>query len=426
MSYLVLADGIPDFRQAVISFWFRVPQSSIDAAAGYEGGFVNVVPLITWGRPQIKRIWNADIQDVAVWHIPDPGTVFEIGTPSYSSGGEEPAPPSYIGVECFTGGTATLTFNIQMADYGTMRAYNYTRSRVDYFPATAHGTPSPGDGWTEAGGATGADVLTTITDFTATTELAQPEYFMVQTQVEITPARWHHLLLSFDLRGPVGAHGPPQTLDPGGTSHANTAEGTDGYARLWYAIDDVNYRGGATGDDESAWLPIGPYAVDGGGDPNAILTPNAWHVANSRTSLPFNTAPDAATYAYAPGLVPSGHGPFGIPATTAHVDKIQPVEMAELQFFTGVSFDTGDTIKRRAFISDEGGPVMPEKAEELLSQKPEILLHGSGNWIMGHNTGPPKIEDPDNPTGPPILDPAKQFTPTGKIVAFTPGPKVGA
>jgi hypothetical protein len=97
--------------------------------------------------------------------------------------------------------------------------------------------------------------------------------------------------------------------------------------------------------------------------------------------------------------------------------------MAELQIFTDVTLDTGDEPKRRAFIDyvrdndgnpieDEDGkrtlePVDPEKAEELLGKKPEILLHTSANWKAGNNTG--------------SLGP---FTPTGGINSYKPDPSL--
>jgi hypothetical protein len=67
----------------------------------------------------------------------------------------------------------------------------------------------------------------------------------------------------------------------------------------------------------------------------------------------------------------------------------------------------------------------------LLGQKPIILLHGSGNWSSGKNTGP-MIDnpdyDPDQPTSADnpiqIPDPDFQFTPTGQIVSYTPDPSL--
>jgi hypothetical protein len=131
--------------------------------------------------------------------------------------------------------------------------------------------------------------------------------------------------------------------------------------------------------------------------------------------------------------------------------------MAELQIFTGVSLDTGNETKRRAFIDGDGYPVPPVEiqktdtttgapmfdefgqpimepppAEKLLAQKPDVVLHGSGNWAKGTNTGPAKVPDPnfvpdpDHPDDPaPLIpDPAKKLEPTGKIVRYKPDPSL--
>ncbi|HEY1412395.1 MAG TPA: hypothetical protein VGF36_09645, partial [Rhodopila sp.] len=74
------------------------------------------------------------------------------------------------------------------------------------------------------------------------------------------------------------------------------------------------------------------------------------------------------------------------------------------------------------------GSELPPPAEELLGKKPNILLHGSRNWITGTNTGPPFVPDPSSPDpGNPIMipDPDFAFTPTGKIVPFSPDPSLG-
>ena len=49
--------------------------------------------------------------------------------------------------------------------------------------------------------------------------------------------------------------------------------------KFWYALDDVNYDG----EDN-----LGPYFVEGGDDRNAILTENAYDVADSETGIQHN------------------------------------------------------------------------------------------------------------------------------------------
>jgi len=76
----------------------------------------------------------------------------------------------------------------------------------------------------------------------------------------------------------------------------------------------------------------------------------------------------------------------------------------------------------RAFVDDAGKSVDPAQAETLIGAKPVILLHGTGHWQKGTNTGPPDVIDPD--TGEPAPDPAKALTPTGKIDAYSPDPSL--
>jgi hypothetical protein len=117
------------------------------------------------------------------------------------------------------------------------------------------------------------------------------------------------------------------------------------------------------------------------------------------------------------------------------VSKIYRVETAEFQMFTDITLDTGDEKSRRAFVDEKGKPVPAEKKQsqdadgkksgnsgsaEFLGKKPEILLHGSGNWINGNNTGTTGKDKDGNKI------PSGQFTPTAKIEKYKPEPKLGA
>lgn len=422
MSYLSLPAGIPAFRQAVISLWFRVPKASLERvfgplpASAQSRIFLSprIVPLLTFGPSDlITKILDGVAVNVAVYHyewtegVAPP--IFD--TPTYSMTRADPTDASYIGVCVDDHGVPNLRFNFQMTGFATLAGIVANRSRVDiYLEDPAHPPDlSLGSGWSS--GTLGA-MFTTVLD-TSYIVNNQAEVFHVETGQVIVADKWHHLLLSFDLGGPVATHGEPWDFGDGWT----IATGTDSFCRLWYALDDVNYTGAEN---------LGPYFVDGGSDPNAILTRNAYTVADSFQAYPFNCTFPRPACSYTPDPVPSQGYPLGIPAAPVYVTDVSPVELAELQIFTGVSFDTADDAKRRAFVDAEGKPVPPEKAEELLSKKPDILLHGNGNWIKGVNTGPPKVPDPSDPTKPPVPDPTKKLIPTGKITAYTPEPKLGA
>jgi hypothetical protein len=92
--------------------------------------------------------------------------------------------------------------------------------------------------------------------------------------------------------------------------------------------------------------------------------------------------------------------------------------LAELQIFTGVTLDTTLVTARRAFVDADGNPVDPEDAEEFMGKRPEILLHGSSDWIDGLNTGSIGLDNEDK------IVPSGQFTPTGTILEYTPDPSL--
>jgi hypothetical protein len=243
---------------------------------------------------------------------------------------------------------------------------------------------------------------------------------------------WHHALIAVELK-PIAAIG----LEPDDeTISGIEGEYIDVACRLFIAVDDVNY----TGYDLSTYYPL-DYS-----DLNGVVTKDALRVAGHHGS----NEPEggsAPAYSIAAPEVPSSGEAIGIPATTDFTDRILPVEMAELQIFVDVVLDTGDEANRRAFIDadgvpvppigprvldpatgepildDDGNPVRdPAPAEALLGKKPEVLLHGSGNWIVGNNTGAAD-EGLDPDTGEPVADPG-DFTPTGQIVAYMPGPSL--
>ena len=92
--------------------------------------------------------------------------------------------------------------------------------------------------------------------------------------------------------------------------------------------------------------------------------------------------------------------------------------MAELQIFTGITQDFSRVGSRRAFINSNGMPVPSDKKAssqdptsgsiESLGREPDILLHKSGNWKTGTNTG--RL--------------AFGFNPTGKILSYRPNPSL--
>ena len=412
MSYLSLPLGLADFRKGVISLWFRLPLESLDAVR--EAGdamplgtpFRYIMPLFTFGDPLTQHAQVTNFENVAnpVGFTPDPPIVI-LSPTSFTITGEETIEPSHVGINCAAEGVGYLVMNWQMAGRAVLTHIGDQISLIDLYRGEDWvGDPpdmSPGTGWGTGPDETYAHTISTVDVSDARN--ARPEYFFVNPNLALAADTWHHILLSFDFSNACTTHGPPQLEDPDGTSHANTAEGTDSACQFWYAVDDLDYR---ESDDA-----LGPYYVDGGSG-NEILTENAWDVANDVTGLIGNLWGVPSSCDFGPEDLPTADSPLGIPAAPVWVDNIYAVEMAEFQMFTGVTLDTGIEDNRRAFVAEDGTPMPPAAAEALLEQKPAVLLHGSGHWIAGINSGEPAAPE----------EPAPPLTPTGLIVAYTPGP----
>lgn len=406
MSYLTLDKGVPNHTKAVISLWFRVPQASIEAAAAASApnNLIRTIPLITWGDAPVVEAMEPNSVDIATAvDFPQEDCPPVISVTGYASAGTFKLDPCYIGVRC-DGGTATLDINIQTAGHAAIASYAVSVTLMEVwsllrtlFPP---GEPdlSPGTGWNDLGYPF-VGLASGVEDFSDYLN-AVPERFHVWDDSRTLAAdHWHHLLLSYDLGNACDTQGPPQPGDGGSNRWDTIAQGTSSFCRLWYTLDDENFNG----EDH-----LGPFFVDGGANPNAILTDNAWSVADAHTGMQYNLPEPVATCAYPSEAIPTLK-PVGVPASSAFEVNIYPVELAELQFFTGVTLDTSVTAIRRLFIDADGKPVPPIAAEKALGKKPDILLHGSGNWIAGRNTS---------------TDPAEPLQPTGKIVAYTPEPSL--
>lgn len=163
---------------------------------------------------------------------------------------------------------------------------------------------------------------------------------------------------------------------------------------------------------------------------------------------PHPTVPDPSTfsppfYSGSGYTIPLRGHPIAIPARSDASGMLgnnavaynTGVEMAELQIWIDKSIDTGDESMRRLFLDypkDNHGnviigaplqPVAVAVAAAALGQ-PDILLHGSNNWIAGRNSGKSGIAT-DPQTGKKTILPGGQFTRTAIIKKFKPDPKLG-
>ena len=407
MSYLTLPAGIPDFTKGVISLWFRLPQETINKVKD-ESPVVfydlsrTIVPLIMFGRKQVYRKM-VPVHGPVAYFVNGPlvgAGKYDYRIVDYALEAEYPIPPCYIGIDC-EDGVPTLTFSLQMADLAgydvdLAEAQIYSEFETPYPPAGWN--PSPGTGWSTTGGRISFSVR--LGDFTAKHLNGWPELFLVESPHQLAAEHWHHLLLSFDFTLPCNTQG---------AGNRNVAQGTTSASHLWYAIDDVNYKGSEN---------LGPYFVVGGADENAVLTQNAWKMTQGGVRLLSNLYAGPPICNYQPTGIPSASGIIGIPAVAEYVDHIYKVEMAELQIFTGIALDTGVVANRRAFVDAEGKPVPPATTETLLGKRPDVLLHRSTNWKQGRNTGSRGLTlDGD-------IIPSGQFTRQGVINQYKPDPSL--
>lgn len=188
--------------------------------------------------------------------------------------------------------------------------------------------------------------------------------------ITVTPDAWHHILISFDF-----------------SAGCETAEGGGGsivFSQICpfeWAFDDTDY----TGDYLS---------------PN---TPSQFEASPER-GIVSDMCIIAGT-AFAAGDITTSGNPFGSPATGERSAHISLCRMAEMQIYTDVTMDTSDSANRRVFIDDNGSPVAKSVAAAHFGKEPEVYFRTHSDWITGNNLGT-----------------AGDFTPTGTINAYTPGP----
>jgi hypothetical protein len=442
MSYLNKASStLPNFTKAVLSMWFRVPGTSLTACAAANQlnptHLAGIIPLVTFGQPLTEPVINQQATSwgsVNFYYSITVDTNGHVTSPVISykgvSAGNAYIDPSYLGVSSTFDGSGNLVVsvvgNIQATAIPVVTGNKVVSSVTLHF--------------TDSGSYSNADILWSEYDAPVGPQSYQ---FSVSVNASDFADKWHHLLVSFDLSGAVSTNSAGATIPDCVTS----------YNRMWVALDGVNYNG------TSGAFPN----FVGGSDLNAVITNGAMTVASTPQppyALPLpqlvpqvypadstNPAPgtfspggnlpncntgtssDPITFNVAPSAVPTLGYQFGLPATPDQTGSIYHVEMSEFQVFTGVTVDTGNPANVVAFIDfkrDKNGhatssfmePVDPTKpawnagtstrppAVVLLGKSPDILLHGSRNWIAGKNTGT-------------IAD---QFGPTGKIQKYKPDP----
>jgi hypothetical protein len=160
------------------------------------------------------------------------------------------------------------------------------------------------------------------------------------------------------------------------------------------------------------------------------VAPGPWQAVMDPPKPPGPQQLDHPKYQCGNFVIPVHGHPIGIPCSSNHLKHNTGLEMAELQIWANKTIDTGNEEDRRLFIDypkKEDGtpdkskplqPVPPAVAAAVLG-RPDVLLHGAGNWQVGKNTGTSGVDEDGN-----TMDDG-QFEPVAKIYKFKPEPKLG-
>lgn len=442
MGYLSFGKTI-SFKKATVSLWFRVPQKTIDAVPlpridqYYIPVFVYKFPLIVFGKQKTGThyefkygVYLGEIYGTGGGGVygnqvnAHPSTHMDVTSIGirfeYAGGGEAK-------------GTSRLYATLQTADAGVGQATEWSFTGYEWVGSSAPGGTVDIRTFTDNSYMSGKPA-----DLFSVAPLSYPSQ-----GPEVTPDDWHHLLLSWDLKGRNSSHGTVEDTEAG------IASFIDSHSTMWCALDGENCAGAEL---PSNWIG----SADGVGDPNGICTdwtmkyagkrggpeetgpPNVIHspiVGAPRYSVQFSEGIKAdgifipAEPQYTRDLnAEAGFGPGSEP-----ISPIYRIELAELQIFSNVmltitekniaAFIDFKRDKDGNPIKDKDGnstlkPVPPKQAEKLLGKRPDVLLHGTNNWKKGKNTGSTS-KDKDGK----VLK-SGQFKPTGTIKKYEPDPSI--
>jgi hypothetical protein len=247
---------------------------------------------------------------------------------------------------------------------------------------------------------------------------AVPERFEIIPKFNVETDKWHHLLVSFDFSTSVDVIALANYIGDNVERDAIKSA-----CQLWYAFDDENKDG--QDNMGNSWAFHGP---------NNVVPITALQAAFdffpqsppiSSTGKPQITGElYDAEYHWAASPLPMNNGPVGLPASAEYVDTIYHCEMGEFQFFADLALDTSVQSNRRAFVDADGNPVDPEDTEKMLGRRPDILLHGTGDWQEGANTGSTGLIRNEAEDGEDQIIESGQFNPQGGIEPYEPDPSL--
>ena len=432
MSFLTYPK-LAAFGECLMSFWFRAPIDTLKAAGtaapvgvdSFYPEFSDVAPLVVFGDPPIRQDFVIKTPTVATG--PNIGfdgsglfTIlaghWELRGQTISLENKHYLDPAYIGVD--SGGN--LVVNLQTNQFPRVTNYSFTPDQ----PQETDQLPVPDLGWPNS---------LTIRHFAPSAYIDKsveslmrgiPESYQLSASLKPDRDQWHHALLSFKLGDSVNVK---STIGFGDVTF-NTA--VQSYSKVWLVVDDVPIK-----------IKDNTLTLSGQPDDGAIISQAQWQMANTIydaggphdlsyvklgfdrpidpiSGIPFGfsdmqienfSAPNSQpTYELSSPVISAGT--LGIPASTRFAKSVCRVEMAEFQMWIGPgsSRDVRTRDMRRLFITDEGKPNLQSKEVSDVLGEASIILHKSGRWITGKNTGTLKTP----------------FVPTGKIKSYKPDPSL--
>jgi hypothetical protein len=459
MSYV--SGKMPDFKQAVFSIWFRVPQESIDKAheqyvAAVNSSaltippFVGFIPVFSFGPRTTMPGTTLESQSGGSFTVTQYLFACALGwvqqgtntlTNSFLVTVLDPTRDrdqecSFIGVDCTDAGNPRLCINFLAGN---------DRPSIDFRLGTGAENSDSNEwhcglcpcfdlggnpycpGYTNTGSQILCDPLETVVAPIITQDQApflnsyapmfrncipennNPNDSIVQ---QIKADVWHHVLISVDFSHNLLVTG----------SDFNGISGSDpvmsSAPQLHVAFDDVDIRGTKLNDNLKFQNPVSRPSFFG--EPNDLMTFGAQNIAQQESNninVPFETGGGTIfsqpvtppmplpTYNLAVSKIPGG--PVGAPCTANYTDQILAVNVGPIQVFTGETIDTASETMRRLFLTQNGKPAGVGLAEAHFRKKPDIKFNSARDWQKGHNHGT-----------------SGEFKPTGEIDEFLPKPNL--
>jgi hypothetical protein len=446
MSYLTTPE-LKSFDKAVISFWFRVPQAALDAAAAEAEAdrdkdpkpiLSGLVPLVVFGKEGTSRaspeshntstpFTEYTTRHSCAMHTDGggiSGSTFTIAwwpectdsayertyyttTISYSAKPGKPINPSFIAMnengflvinfESTQTGNVVLPYNITSATNAYQAGATINECYTYNFLADC-----------EAGGDT---VTADITNIWGVFELvftmlgyrlatAVPDKYvdMGSSGGEYHEAEWDYGPMPGDVGTGAISFSPPEPLAADTWHHVvvsvdmSGGSASHGFAvgETWSTFEEVMAKHVTKTSTMHVAIDDKDYKTGGIAFPgtNKVVTGSAVQIAFASQAARHDgdvTTPEGPVPSYSLDKMSVPAAVVGIPCVGKYTDKIRKVEMAEFLMFTGETLDTSKEENRRLFITkkDKNGKQHPANPSPLTIPVHKYAVGDPPKWEPG-------------------------------------------